>query len=71
MAGSREKLGMDPLIDQPSCCELCQEPFLSGAVTLSIVVDDFMKGCHVRGPPIGSVRTTYVDWRGKCMCCVG
>jgi hypothetical protein len=25
---------------------LCQEPFFSEAVVLSIVVDDFMKGCY-------------------------
>jgi hypothetical protein len=24
-----------------------------------------VKGCHVRGPPAGSVRRAYVDWRGK------
>jgi hypothetical protein len=30
-------------------------------VALSIVVDDFMKGCHIRGLPIGSVRGAYVD----------
>jgi hypothetical protein len=27
-----------------------------------------VKGCHVRGPPAGSVRQAYVDWRGKCTC---
>jgi hypothetical protein len=27
MAGSEEKLGMDPWIDQPSGCGLCREPF--------------------------------------------
>jgi hypothetical protein len=37
MAGLGEKLGMDPLIDQP---------FASGAVALSIAVDDFVKGCY-------------------------
>jgi hypothetical protein len=26
---------MDPQIDQPACCGLCQEPFFSRAVTLS------------------------------------
>jgi hypothetical protein len=26
---------------------LCQEAFFSGAVALSIVVDDFMKGCYI------------------------
>jgi hypothetical protein len=29
------------------------------------------KACHVRGPPAGSVRRTYVDWRGKRTCHVG
>jgi hypothetical protein len=27
-----------------------------------------VEGCHVRGPPIRSVRRTYVDWCGKHMC---
>jgi hypothetical protein len=35
LVGSGEKLGMDPLIDQPACWGLCQEPFFSGAVTPS------------------------------------
>jgi hypothetical protein len=65
MAGSREKLGMDPWIGQPACCGLCQEPFFSGAVALTIVVDDFSKGCHVQGLPAGSISRAYVDWRGK------
>jgi hypothetical protein len=46
MAGSREKLATDLWIDQPSCYKLCQKPFFSGAVTLSIIVDDFVKGCY-------------------------
>jgi hypothetical protein len=48
MAGSGEKLGMDPQIGQPLCCGLCQEPLFSGAVALSIAVDDFVKGCYTR-----------------------
>jgi hypothetical protein len=27
-------------------------------------------GRHVWGPPTGNVRVTYVDWHGKCTCCV-
>jgi hypothetical protein len=27
LAGSGEKLGTDPRIDQPACCGLCWEPF--------------------------------------------
>jgi hypothetical protein len=41
-----KKLGTDPRISQPACCGLCQEPFFSGAVALSIDVDDFVKGCY-------------------------
>jgi hypothetical protein len=47
MADSREKLGTDPLIGQPACCGLCQEPFFSGAMALSIIVDNFVKGCYM------------------------
>jgi hypothetical protein len=46
MTGSGDKLGTDLRISQSSCCELCWEPFFSGVVTLSIAVDDFMKGCY-------------------------
>jgi hypothetical protein len=47
MAGSEEKLGMDPRIGQPSHRGLCQEPFFSRAVALSIAVDEFTKGCYM------------------------
>jgi hypothetical protein len=30
-----------------------------------------MKGCHIRGLPIGSVCRAYMDWRGKRTCHVG
>jgi hypothetical protein len=68
MAGSGEKLGTDPWVGQPVRWGLCREPFFSGAVALSIVVEDFVKSCHVRGPPTGSVCQAYVDWRGKRTC---
>jgi hypothetical protein len=32
LVGSGEKLGMDPWINQPSCCRLYWEPFFSGVV---------------------------------------
>jgi hypothetical protein len=41
-----EKLGMNPRIDQLSCCGLGQEPFFSGAVALLNSVDDYVKGCY-------------------------
>jgi hypothetical protein len=46
MAGSGEKRGTDPLVDQLLCCELCRGPFFLGAVALSIAVDDFAKGYY-------------------------
>jgi hypothetical protein len=42
----REKLSTDPQIGQPVCCGLCRKPFFSGAVALSIAVDDFVKSCY-------------------------
>jgi hypothetical protein len=56
MVALGEKLGTDQRIDQPACYGLCREPFFSGAVALSIVVDDFVKGCHMCGLPAESVR---------------
>jgi hypothetical protein len=47
IAGSGEKLSTDPRIGQPSYCGLCQEPFFSGAVALSIAVDDDAKDCYM------------------------
>jgi hypothetical protein len=46
MTGSEEKLCTDLRIGQPSCCGLCRYHFFSGAVALSITVDDFAKGCY-------------------------
>jgi hypothetical protein len=46
MAVLGEKLGTDSQIGQPVCYGLCWEPFFLGAVTLSIAVDDFAKGCY-------------------------
>jgi hypothetical protein len=71
MAGTGEKLSMDPRIGQSAGWGLCREPSLSGAVALSIAVEDFAKGLHIRGPPAGSVHRAYVDWRGKRTCHVG
>jgi hypothetical protein len=63
----RTQLGTDPQISQPMCCGLYREPFFSGAVALSIVVDDFMNVCHARGLPTENVCGAYVDWREKRM----
>jgi hypothetical protein len=48
MVASGTELGTDLWIGQPSCYGLCREPFFSGVVALSIIVDDFMKGCYMR-----------------------
>jgi hypothetical protein len=71
LAGLGEKLGTDPWIGQPACCGLCQEPFFSGPVGSVQIYRHLVKGCHVQGPPAGSVRRTYVDWHGKHTCHVG
>jgi hypothetical protein len=47
MTGLGEKLGTNLQIGQPTCCGLCQKPFFSGAVALSVPVDDFAKCCYV------------------------
>jgi hypothetical protein len=62
MAGSEEKLGMNLWIGQPSCYGLCQEPFFSGAVALSIVVDDFVKGCYALTVWDTYGLGPYADW---------
>jgi hypothetical protein len=62
MAAMGEKLGMNPRIGQPLRCRSGREPCFLRVVALSIVVDDYTKGCYVRitwdtygwGP--------YVDW---------
>jgi hypothetical protein len=56
LAGSGEKLGTDLLIGQSACCGLCREPFFSGAVRSIQIYRCLVKGCHVRGPPTGSIR---------------
>jgi hypothetical protein len=56
LAGSGEKLGADLRIGQPARCGLCREPFFSGAVGSVQICRRLAKGCHVRGPPAGSVR---------------
>jgi hypothetical protein len=71
LAGSGEKLGIDPRINQPTCRGLCREPFFSGAVGSVQICRRLVKGCHVWGLPTGSIRQTYVDWRGKHTCRVG
>jgi hypothetical protein len=50
---------------------LCLEPFFSGAVGFVQRCWWLTKGCHVRGPPTGSVHRAYVDWHGKRTCRVG
>jgi hypothetical protein len=44
------------------------DPFFLGAVRSVQLCGVSVKGCHIRGLPAGSVRRTYVDWRGKHTC---
>jgi hypothetical protein len=71
LTGSGEKLATDPRIGQSACRGSCWEPFFSGAVGSVQICRRLAKGCHVRGPPAGSIRRAYVDWRDKCTCHVG
>jgi hypothetical protein len=66
LAGSGEKLGIDPQIGQPAYWGLCRESLFSGAVTLSIVVNDFVKCCQVRASPAGSVHG--LTWEAYMSC---
>jgi hypothetical protein len=61
MVSSGEKLGMEQQISQMACSGLCQELFFSGAVALLNSVDDYVKGCHVRGLLVESIHQAYVD----------
>jgi hypothetical protein len=45
-----------------------QEHFFSGAVVSVQPCWWLIKGCHVRGPHVGSVRRAYVDRCGKRTC---
>jgi hypothetical protein len=70
MAVLREKLGGRPA-DHSVGLGLCREPFFLGAVGSVQRYYWLEKGYHVWGPPAGSIRRTYVDWRGKRTCHVG
>jgi hypothetical protein len=65
MAGSGEKLVTDPWIGQSSCCGLSREPFFSGAVALSIAVDDGTKGCYILTTWDMYGLGPYADWVWK------
>jgi hypothetical protein len=69
LVGSGEKLGMDPWIGQLKCCALCREPFFSGAVGSVQIYRRLVKGCHVRGPPVGSIRG--LAWEAYMSCWSG
>ena len=43
LAGLGEKMGTDPRIGQPACCELCQEPFFQEQWDPSKSVGDSQK----------------------------
>jgi hypothetical protein len=45
--------------------DVVRSPFFSRAVALSNVVDDYVKGYHIRGLSARSIHMVYVDWHGK------
>jgi hypothetical protein len=47
LADSRDKLGMDPRVNQPACCGLYQEPFLSDVVESVQICQRRTKGCYM------------------------
>jgi hypothetical protein len=70
MAMLGEKLGDGPA-DHSAGMEIVSGALFSGAVGSVQRCWWPVKGCHVRGPPVGSVRCAYVDCRGKHTCRVG
>jgi hypothetical protein len=55
LAGSGEKLGMDPRIDQPACCGSCREPFFLG----SSEICPNLSTPHERLPRTGTARKKH------------
>jgi hypothetical protein len=70
MAMLGEKLGDGPA-DHSAGLGVVSGDFFSGAVGSIQRCWWLAKGCHIRGPPVGSIRWAYVDWRGKRTCRVG
>jgi hypothetical protein len=59
-----EKLSWVPRATQPGW-EVESGTLFSGAIVSVQPYRWLVKGCHVQGPPAGSIRRAYVDWRGK------
>jgi hypothetical protein len=71
LVGSREKLGTDPRIGQPTCCGLCQKSFFSGAVALLNSIDDLWKvAMYEDCPQKAYVRHTWTNELSCNWCCV-
>jgi hypothetical protein len=70
MAVLGEKLRWVPQTTQPGWEVELGALFLGSSESVQLCWVS-VKGCHVRGLPVGSVRQTYVDWRGKHACRVG
>jgi hypothetical protein len=65
LVGSREKLGTNPRIGQPTSWGLCRKPFFSGAVTLLNFVDDYLRHCYMWTTWDTYGPGPYVDWAWK------
>jgi hypothetical protein len=63
MAVLGEKLRQVPQATQPGWEVESGALFLESSKSIQLYWVS-VKGCHVRGPPVGSVRRAYMDWRG-------
>jgi hypothetical protein len=55
-------------IGQPTCWGLCWEPFISGALGSVELCRVNVKGFHVQGLAMKSIRVAYVDQCKNRMC---
>jgi hypothetical protein len=70
MAVLGEKLRRVPWTTQPGGEVESRALFLRSSESVQLCWVS-VKGCHVRGPPAGSLRQAYVDWHEKRTCHVG
>jgi hypothetical protein len=58
----------DLRIGQMVCWGLCRESFFSGPVGFVELYWVSMKGFHIRGMAVESIRVAYIDWCNKQTC---
>jgi hypothetical protein len=70
MAVRGEKLGGTRGLVSRQTGDVVGDSFFSGAVESVQLCEVSVKSCNLRGLPVGSIHRAYIDWRGKCTCCV-